>query len=149
MTKLLSPFQSGFRKNCGSTIALVKIVDDLKLSMTTDDSFVLVLLNFSKAFDSIIDKLHNMFGFESGAVNLIKSYLNGRSQYVEFDNIRSKASTLNCGVPQGSILVPLLFTLFINEFPSVLHGVMFHMYADDVHLYVSSKIADRSALVDE
>ena len=150
---LLNPFQSGFRKHCGTTTALVKIVDDLKLSMTTDQFSVLVLLDFSKAFDSInhqllIEKLYNMFGFESCAVSLIKSYLNDRSQYVDFDNIRSEALKLSCGVPQGSILGPLLFSLFINDLPSALNGVNFHMYADDVQLYASSKIADRSALVE-
>ena len=62
-----------------------------------------------------------MFGSESCAVGLIKSYLNDRSQHVEFDNIVSEASTLSCGIPHGSILGPLLFSLFINVLPSILN----------------------------
>ena len=68
----------------------MKIVDDLKLSMTTKQFSLLVLLDFSKAFDTIdhtllLSKLDKKFGFESSAVRLIKSYLLDRSQYVEFD----------------------------------------------------------------
>ena len=150
---LLDPFQSGFRKHCGTTTALVKIVDDLKFSMTAKQFSVLVLLDFSKAFDAIdhallLSKLGKKFGFESTAVQLLKSYLSDRSQYVEFDNIRSETVPLNCGVPQGSILGPLLFSLFINDLPSVLSGVNYHMYADDFQIYASSTVQDKSALID-
>ena len=150
---LLDPFQSGFRKHCGTTTALVKIVDDLKMSMTTKQFSVLVLLDFSKAFDTInhtllLSKLAKKFGFESCAVKLVNSYLTGRSQYVEFENLRSETVPLNCGVPQGSILGPLFFSLFINDLPRVLTNVNYHMYADDFQIFSSSAVQDQLALVD-
>ena len=130
----------------------MKIVDDLKLSMTTKQFSLLVLLDFSKAFDTIdhtllLSKLDKKFGFESSAVRLIKSYLLDRSQYVEFDNLRSDTVPLNCGVPQGSILGPLLFSLFINDLPSVLTNVQYHTYADDFQIYASSNVKDKNVLV--
>ena len=150
---LLNPFQSGFRKNCGTTTALVRIVDDLKLSMDAQSFSILVLLDFSKAFDSIdhrllISKLDKKFGFESSAVKLIKSYLCDRSQYVEVDKVRSETAMLSCGVPQGSILGPLLFSLFINDLPSVLNDCSFHMYADDVQIYASGSISNQNSVLD-
>ena len=150
---LLNPFQSGFRKNCGTTTALIKIVDDLKLSMDTKMFSILVLLDFSKAFDSIdhrllITKLHKLFGFDSSAVKLVKSYLCDRSQYVEFDKIKSETVTLSSGVPQGSILGPLLFSLFINDLPSILDKCSFHMYADDVQIYASGKVSEQVSVLE-
>ena len=150
---LLNPFQSGFRKHCGTTTALIKIEDDLKLSMDTNMFSILVLLDFSKAFDSIdhkllITKLDKLFGFDSSAVKLIKSYLCDRSQYVEFDKIKSETVMLSCGVPQGSILGPLLFSLFINDLPNVLNDCSFHMYADDVQIYASGKVSEQNLLLE-
>ena len=149
---LLNPLQSGFRKHCGTTTALVKIVDDLKLSMTAKQFSVLVLLDFSKAFDTIdhallLSKLEKRFGFENCAVQLVESYLSDRSQYVEFDNLKSETVSLRCGVPQGSILGPLLFSLFINDLPSVLTDVHYHMYADDFQIYASSTVQNQTALI--
>ena len=131
----------------------MKIVDDLKLSMTAKQFAVLVLLDYSKAFDTInhallLYKLEKKFGFESCAVRLLKSYLADRSQYVEFDNLKSETVSLNCGVPQGSILGPLIFSLFINDLPSVLTNVNYHMYADDFQIYASSPVNGKLALID-
>ena len=150
---LLDPFQSGFRKHCGTTTALVKVVDDLKLSMTANQFSVLVLLDFSKAFDTIdhailLSKLGTKFGFESCAVQLLKSYLSDRSQYVEFNNLKSETISLTCGVPQGSILGPLLFSLFINDLPSILNDVNYHMYADDFQIYASCNVQNKCSLID-
>ena len=149
---LLDPFQSGLRKHCGKSTALVKILEDLMLSITVKQFPVLVLLDFSKAFDTnhnlILSKLSKQFGFEGCTIQSIKSYLLNRSQYVEYDVSKSETVSLNCWVPQGSILGSLLFSSFINDLLSVLTNVKYHMYADDFQIYSSITAQDKHAFVD-
>lgn len=113
---------------------------------------VLVLLDFSKAFDSInhrllCHKLRTAYLFESPAVKLIDSYLSGRTQYVEFNLTRSETETNTCGVPQGSILGPILFSLFINDLPGKLKHCHYHLYADDFQLYITGTVNQLSELL--
>lgn len=121
----------------------MKVHDDI--AWATDRKFVTILLflDFSKAFDRVsharlINKLISMFNFSMPAANLIRSYLSGRSQAVFLNKSFSSFISITSGVPQGSILGPLLFSLFINDLPSVLDYCKIHLFADDVQLYLST-----------
>ena len=81
------------------------------------------------------------------SIKLLMSYLEGRSQFVSYNNKFSSSLNLSSGVPQGSILGPLLFSLYINDLPSVLSS-SYHMYADDVQIYRSCKIDDSAICVE-
>lgn len=106
---------------------------------------ILVLLDHSKAFDTVDHnilclKLRQFFKFSKTSIKLVQSYLRERSQSVYAGNSVSKPLCLNRGVPQGSILGPLLFTIYINDLPSRISYCKSHMYADDIQLYTSNPI---------
>lgn len=115
---------------------------------------ILLLLDFSKAFDSInhailLSKLNSIFSMSNSATKLIHSYLSNRSQCVVIGEHKSSFLSLNRGVPQGSILGPLLFSLFINDLPSVLKYCFVHLFADDVQIAKASNISNMSNCVDQ
>jgi hypothetical protein len=98
---------------------------------------ILVLLDFSKAFDSVdhdllCHKLERFFDFSSSAVGFIRSYLNERSQCVSAGEVLSGFLPVLRGVPQGTVLSPLLSTLFINDLCRVVQSSQYHIYADDI-----------------
>lgn len=102
-----------------------------------------VFLDLRKAFDTVnhqvlIAKL-STFNFFSSAIKWFESYLTGRTQYFSVNTYRSLALNLCTGVPQGSILGPLLFSLYINDFPSVCRDINTIMYANDTVIYVHAK----------
>lgn len=84
----------------------------------------------------------SFFNFSSSAVCLVSSYIRERTQCVCIDNYLSDFLSVTSGVPQGSVLGPLLFSLFINDLPSVLKHTSYHMFADDVQLYLTIPIKD-------
>lgn len=140
---LLSPYQSGFRSGHSTSTALLKVHDDISQFIDKKGVAFLLLIDFSKAFDRVshvklLNKLSQQFHFSRNAVLLIKSYLSLRCQIVEIDGNQSRPIHIISGVPQGSVLGPLLFSLFINDLPSVLKICMIHMFADDVQLYFCS-----------
>lgn len=101
---------------------------------------VLLLLDFSKAFDTIshkilCTKLAKHFDFSNHATTLIRSYLTGRTQTVFNNGTYSRSLPISSGVPQGSILGPILFSLYINDLPGVLKFCSIHIFADDVQIY--------------
>jgi len=100
-----------------------------------------IYTHFSKAFDSVNHSLLlfklDQLEFPNNLLTWISSYLNGRSQRVLFKNTVSKMINVTSGVPQGSHLGPLLFTLFINDLPSIVNHSRVLMYADDVKLCFS------------
>lgn len=138
--KLISSFQSGYRPKHSSKTAMLKIFDDVGFVLDNGKPVVLILLDYSKAFDTISHKIlcrklrHN-FNFSMHATNLIESYLKDRTQTVFSNEMFSAMIPIASGVPQGSILGPILFSLYINDLPSVLKHCKIHLFADDVQLY--------------
>lgn len=142
--KLLSPLQSGFRAGYSCSTAVTKILDDIRDPFDQGHLTLLCLLDFSKAFDSVNHnllcvKLVKYFRFSLTAVKLIKSYLSERFQKVKVGNNFSTLVQMYSGVPQGSILGPLLFSIFINDIFTTCSHARLHAYADDVQLYLSNR----------
>ena len=140
--KLLSTNQSGFQTAKSCNTATLKVLDDLRPSFDKGDLSIIVFIDFSKAFDMVnfellLYKLINYFGFSLSAKNLLESYLFERCQYVTTKTGISNMSAINSGVPQGSILGPILFTMFINDIAYCLKNSSIHLYADDAQIYMS------------
>jgi hypothetical protein len=107
---------------------------------------VLVLLDFSQTFDMVIHglllcKLRNLQNYSDGDRMLVDSYLNGRTQFVRCGEKDSSVGRVTCGVPQGSVLGPLLFISYIYV-SKVIKYSWFHIYADNLQIYHSSSVSD-------
>jgi len=148
----LCPFQSAYRKYHSTETALLRIHNDLLLASDQQKVSALVLLDLSAAFDTIdhqilLTRLNAVFGFSDTALSLLTSYLSNRSQHVTIDNQSSDSLPLTTGVPQGSVLGPLLFTLYTSPISYIFTdpSVSFHLYADDTQLYISFSSSESSS----
>ena len=151
--KVHNKFQSGFRKGHSTETALVKVINDLRVSADNKNVSVLLLLDLTAAFDTIdhailIHRLEHWIGLSGSALSWFYSYLTGRNYFVNLADFESDKHDICSGIPQGSILGPLLFSLYILPLGELIaeHGVNFHFYADDTQLYLSVAPDDPCAL---
>ena len=143
---LIPELQSAYRKRYSIETALLKVQNDILLNMDRQYVTLLVLLDLSSAFDTVnheilLRRLETTFGITGTALQWFSSYLGNHSQRVVFGDGVSESFYLACGVPQGSCLGPLLFTLYSSKLFVVIkhHLPSAHAYADDTQLYISFK----------
>ena len=142
-------FQSAFRPRHSTERALVKVMNDILLSMNSRQVTLLVLLDLSSAFDTVnyevlLKRLHTDVGIRGKALDWFKSYLNGRSQRNAVQGTMSRQFDLDCGVPQGSCLGPLLFVIYASNLFIFVekHLLTTDCFADDTQLYLRFKPDD-------
>nr|CAH7757999.1 unnamed protein product [Callosobruchus chinensis] len=138
---ILPEMQSGFRKGYSTTSVLLKVSDYIIRSLDAGLATLLVLLDFSKAFDTLDHSLLlaklRYFGLDEMCLKLFESYLHNRHQCVFVDNNYSDFQSVTSGVPQGSVLGPLFFIIYTSDMFKVIEHCNIQGYADDTQLYIS------------
>ena len=139
---ILDKRQYGFRQNFSTFSAISDLCEQILMIFDKGLTTCCVFLNLAKAFDTVkhnilIAKLSH-YGFRGTPLQLIRSYLTHRMQYVNLSGHNSNSLVVKCGVPQGSVLGPLLFLVYVNDLPNV-SSLNIRMFADDTVLFCSHK----------
>ena len=143
---ILSDLQFGFQKNKSTEHAISSIFTNITNALTKKQSSYCIFLDFAKAFDTVnheilLQKL-KYYGVQGNTLKLFESYLSNRTQVVEVNGMLSEKGLIRHGVPQGSILGPLLFLLYINDISKASDILKFFLFADDTTVFYSADPSD-------
>ena len=141
--KIITPNQHGFRSQASTVTQLISCLNYWINAIDKHETVDIINLDIAKAFDTVshqklIYKLFSL-GVEGQLLNWIQAYLTNRSQFVCLNNSYSDSKPVISGVPQGSVLGPVLFLVYINDLVDVLHDVHIKLYADDAKIYLATK----------
>ena len=143
--------QFGFRKNNSTTYALLQITEKIKESIDKRKFGCGIFIDLRKAFDtvnhSILLKKLEHYGIRNTVYKWFESYLSNRRQYVFVNGESSSISNITCGVPQGSVLGPLLFLIYINDLPNISEILNFYLFADDTNIYYEAETTEELEIV--
>ena len=142
---LYNTCQSAYHPGHSTETALLKVVNDLFHSLNKGSMYAIALLDFSSAFDTIdhpihSQRLHTDFGFTDTVLQWFSSYLTDCTHYISLSNHCSAFAPVHSGVPQGSIVVPILFTMHTKSLSAIIdsHSIIHHSFADDLQLQISA-----------
>ena len=142
---LYNTCQSAYRPGHSTETALLIVVNDLFLSLDKGNIYVLALLDFSSAFDTIdysilVHRFYTDFEFTDTVLQWFSSYLTDRTHYLSLSNHCSAFAPVHSGVPRGSVLGPILFTMYIKPLSAIIdsHSIIHHSFADDLQLQMSA-----------
>ena len=144
INKLYEKRQSAYREFHSTETALIRVHNDLLRAISENGGAILILLDLSAAFDTIdhellLNILEHQMQVKEDALQWFRSYLSDRVQSVSIDGVESVKRKLRYGVPQGSVLGPILFTIYTSSLSDLIqpYGIQYHLYADDTQLYIT------------
>ena len=142
LNSIICPNQFGFRSGFSTEHSLICITECIKKTIEEKKYGCGVFIDLKKAFDTVnhqilLLKLEH-YGIRNESLKWFHSYLLDRKQYVSINGTKSDITTVKCGVPQGSVLGPLLFLLYINDLPNISSKLKIFLFADDTNIYLDS-----------
>ena len=143
INNLIYSLQFGFRQKYSTTHALINLTESIRQTLDEGSFGCGIFVDLQKAFDTVDHKilLHKLefYGIRGVCNDWFKSYLSDRKQFVSINGYNSDLMPVNCGVPQGSVLGPLLFLIYINDLHKAIRYCKVHHFADDTNLFHTNK----------